>query len=338
MTMYCCRLVLAAMVLVSLTVGCAPRESTPSAEEQTPEATEVAVTTEDELLTRGRYLVEGPMHCYACHSEIDWAEPGPGQPLPGKKGIGAKFPDVSVPGLVVASNITPDPETGIGEWTDEELGRAIREGVGRDGRRLFPVMPYLFYRSLSDEDLAAVITYIRSIEPVRNQPPATELPEPVLASLPPHQAITEPVPTPDRSDPIAYGAYLTQIGECIECHTPMTPQGQPMTELTLAGGRILEGPWGRVAAANLTPDPSGIPYYTRELFIEMMRTGFVSARELNHVMLWGYYRNMTDEDLEAIFAYLGTLEPLSHRVSNTESPTPCPLCGQNHGLGDQNSN
>ena len=126
MTMYRCRPLLASVFVVSLIVGCAPKESAPPAAEQAPEATEVAVTTEEELLERGRYLVEGPMHCLACHSEIDWSAPGI-QPLPGRKGVGAQFPDVNVPGLVVASNITPDPETGVGEWTDEELGRAIRE-------------------------------------------------------------------------------------------------------------------------------------------------------------------------------------------------------------------
>jgi len=335
--MYRCRLILAAVVLMGLTWACASEESAPPAEVQTPAATEVAVTPEEDLLERGRYLVEGPMHCLACHSEIDWSAPGI-QPLPGRKGVGAQFPDVNVPGLVVASNITPDPETGVGEWTDEELGRAIREGVGRDGRRLFPAMPYMFFRALSDDDLAAVIAYIRTLEPVRNQPPATEIPEPVMASLPPHQPITEPVPAPDRSDPIAYGAYLTQIGNCIECHTPLTPEGHPIMELMLAGGRILEGPWGKAAAPNLTTDPSGIPYYTEELFIEVMRTGMVSARKLNDIMISSYFKNMTDEDLKAIFAYLQTLEPISHRVSNTEPPTLCPKCGQSHGLGDQNSN
>jgi mono/diheme cytochrome c family protein len=197
-------------------------------------------------------------------------------------------------------------------------------------------MPYMFFRGLSDEDLAAVITYLRSLEPVRNQPPATELPEPVMASLPPHQPITEPVPAPDRSDPVAYGGYLARLGHCAECHTPMTPQGMHIAELTWAGGRFLKGPWGEIVTPNLTPDPSGIPYYTEELFIEVMRTGMVSARDLNDIMVWGYYKNMTDDDLKAIFAYLQTLEPISHRVSNTEPPTPCPLCGQSHGLGDQN--
>jgi mono/diheme cytochrome c family protein len=333
--MFRCQPLLASVFVVSLIVGCAPQESAPPVAEPAAEATAAVATTEEDLLARGRYLVEGPMHCLACHSELDWSAPG-FPPLPGRRGVGAVFPDVSVPGLVVASNITPDPETGIGEWTDEELGRAIREGVGRDGRRLFPAMPYMFFRALSDDDLAAVIAYIRTLDPVRNQPPTTEIPEPVMASLPPHQPITEPVPAPDRSDPIAYGAYLTQIGNCIECHTPMTPEGHPIMELMLAGGRIMEGPWGKVAAPNLTTDPSGIPYYTEELFFEVMRTGMVSARDLNDIMIWGYFKDMTDDDLGAIFAYLQTLEPISHRVSNTEPPTPCSICGTSHGLGESN--
>jgi mono/diheme cytochrome c family protein len=337
MTMYRSRQVLAFVALVSLTIACAPREGAPPVDGTAPETNEAAVTTAESPLERGRYLVEGPMHCLACHSELDWSAPG-FPPLAGRKGVGAVFPDEGVPGLVVASNITPDPETGVGEWTDEELGRAIREGVGRDGRRLFPAMPYMFFSALSDEDLGAVIAYIRSLDPVSNQPPATEIPEPVMASLPPHQPITEPVPTPDRSDPVAYGAYLTQIANCIECHSSMTPQGQFITGLTLAGGRRLKGPWGDVVSPNLTPDPSGIPYYTEELFIEVMRTGQVSARDLNDIMIWGYYQNMTDDDLKAIYAYLQTLEPISHRVSNTDPPTPCPKCGESHGLGEMNTN
>src|SRR6185503_8436730 len=100
-------------------------------------------------------------------------------------------------------NITPDVETGAGSWTDEQFVRAIREGIGHDGRRLFPMMPYLNFREMSDEDLASVIVYIRSLEPVRNQLPKTVLPEPVKGMLPPHQPITAAVPQPDMSNPVA---------------------------------------------------------------------------------------------------------------------------------------
>lgn len=91
-----------------------------------------------------------------------------------------------------------------------------------------------------------------------------------------------------------------------------------------------------MAGGNITPDPSGISYYDEALFVRVMRTGQVEARKLNSFMPWGYFRNMTDEDLKVIFAYLRTLKPAQHRVDNTEAPTYCKLCRQKHGYGDRN--
>ena len=115
-------------------------------------------------------------------------------------GAGQDIPMKGLPGRVVAPNITPDPETGAGNWTDDELARAIREGVGHDGRVLFPVMPYQRFRSLSDEDLASIIVYLRALPPVRRQQPATEIVFPVrylIRSVP--EPIDAPVPAPDLS-------------------------------------------------------------------------------------------------------------------------------------------
>jgi hypothetical protein len=105
--------------------------------------------------------------------------------------------------------------------------------------------------------------------------------------------------------------------------------------MDFAGGFILDGPWGRVASANLTPDPSGIPYYDEAMFVQALRTGFVKARKLNQIMPWHTYRGMTDEDLAAMFAYIKTFKPIRHHVDNT-LPTYCKLCRQMHGGGDQN--
>jgi mono/diheme cytochrome c family protein len=285
-------------------------------------------------LERGRYIVEGPAHCFQCHSEVDWEKPG-AQPKVGKKGGGTIFPEEALPWLV-APNITPDPETGAGTWTDEQFARAIREGIGHDGRRLFPMMPYMNFRNMSDEDLASVIVYVRSIDPVRNAVPKTMIPEVMKASLPPHQPITEPVPATDMSNPVARGKYLVTLGNCAMCHTPMTPQGQPITRLAFGGGLLFKGPWGEVSSANITPDPSGISYYDEATFIKTLRTGQVGARKLNSIMPWGYFRNMSDDDLKAIYAYLRTLPPVQHRVDNTEFATACTVCGGHHGFGDRN--
>ena len=286
-------------------------------------------------LARGRYLVEGPAHCFQCHSEVDYSKPGT-QPLPGKKkGAGSIFVEDGMSWLV-APNITPDVETGAGSWSDEQFARAIREGIGHDGRRLFPVMPYMNFRSMSDEDLASVITYIRSIEPVRNVLPKTLVPEVLKGALPPHQPITSTVLAPDFNNQIERGKYLVALGNCASCHTPMDQQGRPIQQMAFAGGFKLKGPWGEVSGANITPDASGISYYDEDLFIKTLRTSQVGARRLNFIMPIGYFKNMSDEDLKAIFAYLRTVPPVQHRIDNTEPPTFCPLDGTQHGFGDRN--
>ena len=143
-----------------------------------------------------------------------------------------------------------------------------------------------------------------------------------------------PIPEGDATA-IARGKYLVTLASCSECHTP-TYQLQPLTHLAFAGGTSLKGPWGDVNSANITPDPSGISYYDEALFIQTLRTGHVGARKLSSIMPWGYFRNLTDDDLKAIFAYLRTLPPVRHRVDNTEVPTACPVCGKRHGHGELN--
>jgi hypothetical protein len=106
--------------------------------------------------------------------------------------------------------------------------------------------------------------------------------------------------------------------------------------MDFAGGFALEGPWGYVAAANITPDPTGIPYYDEAQFLEVMRTGKVKARALSPVMPIKVYKNLTDDDLKAMFAYLRTIKPAKHRVDNSLPATMCKLCKQKHGAGAEN--
>ena len=98
----------------------------------------------------------------------------------------------------------------------------------------------------------------------------------------------------------------------------------------------MQGPWGTVASANITPDPSGISYYDEQLFLDVMHTGYVKARKLAPIMPWWDFRGMTDEDLKAIYAYLRTVPPIHHRVTNTEPLTSCKSCGLEHGAGAEN--
>ena len=327
-------LVLLAVVLaagVTFTIGWRPfigpraRTTTVRTMERTPER-----------LARGKYLAENVSGCMFCHTPHDWASRGT---VIGSASLGAgeEIPLKDLPGKIYAPNLTPDVETGAGSWTDDQLARAIREGVGHDGRALFNLMPYEHFRSMSDEDLAAVIVYLRALPPVRNAVAKTEMIFPVkylMRNVP--QPVTDPVAAPDLSTPLKRGAYMTNIAGCTDCHTPMDNHGQRLAGLDWAGGLTLEGPWGRVASANLTSDASGIPYYDEKLFMDAIRTGQVRARVLNPIMPFAFYSGMTDQDLSAIFAYVHQLSPVRHRVDNSLPPTYCKVCKQAHGGGDQN--
>jgi hypothetical protein len=289
-----------------------------------------------ERLARGKYLTEAVLDCFACHSMHDWTKHDAPEIAGTRAGGQVPFPLEGLPGQVYPPNISPDKETGGGNWTDDQYARAIREGIGHDGRALFPFMPYENYSHLSDEDLASAIVYLRSLPPVHNVVPKTQLIFPVkylIRNAP--EPITAPVPAPDLSTPVKRGEWLVRVAGCRDCHTPQK-RGQPLPGLDLAGGFEMKGPWGTVSSANITPDPSGISYYDEKLFLDVMRTGYVKARKLKPIMIWWDHRDMTDEDLKAIFAYLRTVPPIKHRVDNTEPPTPCKVCGGAHGAGDRN--
>jgi mono/diheme cytochrome c family protein len=323
-------LVVLLVIGISLTIGWRPfigpraRALTSRQFERTPRR-----------LERGRYLFTSLTGCTGCHSVHDWDTYG-GPVKPGAEAVGQVMWFKNLPGRIVASNITPDPETGAGTWTDDQLARAIREGIGHDGRALFPMMPYQNLRQMSDEDLTSLVVYMRTLPPVRNPLPKTEIIFPVkylIRSTP--QPVTEPVSSPDRSDRLKWGQYLITIASCNGCHTSQV-RGEAIPGLEYGGGFILDGPWGEVASANITPDASGIGYYDEALFIQAMRTGYVKARKLASIMPFGEFSGLTDDDLKAMFAYLQTLKPVKHRVDNSLPPTYCKLCRQKHGGGEQN--
>ncbi|HXZ80739.1 MAG TPA: cytochrome c [Terriglobales bacterium] len=279
-------------------------------------------------LERGKYLAETRMGCIECHTPKQAnVEPSV---FTGKPGSGGVFLDEDNL-RVVAANITPDRETGIGAWSDDEISRAIREGISKDGHALFPIMPYEEFRRMSDEELASVIVYIRTLEPVRSSLPPDKIPFPLsrLINAAP-QPVDHPVSEPDMNDPIKRGEYIANIS-CIGCHTP-AKSGKPLPGMQFAGGQPFTT---SVASANITPDQSGIAYYDEKLFMDVMRTGRVKARQL-HVMPWWIFAKMTDDDLKATYAYLRTVQPVKHRVDNTEPVTECKLCRHKHGAGDQN--
>ncbi|WP_188966816.1 cytochrome c [Neoroseomonas lacus] len=255
-------------------------------------------------LARGRYLVESIAGCGNCHTPK-----GPQGDLPGLALAGGQVFDEQ-PFRAVASNITPDPDTGIGRWTDAQIARAIREGIRPDGRIIGPPMPIELYRGISDNDLAAMVAYLRSVPPVRHAVPASEYRMPLPPAYGPPVAH---VPDPPANDPVARGAYLAgPVGHCIECHTPMVEGGRRDWSRTGAGGQPFPGPWGTSVARNITPDHEhGIGAWSDAQIIRAVAEG-VSAdgRPLFPPMGFSYYARISPADLRDLIAYLRSLRPI----------------------------
>lgn len=272
-------------------------------------------------LARGKYLVHHVSECVGCHSHHTEGYAYPVKP--GAEAIGGDFAwdeSIGFPGKLVAPNITPDPETGIGNWTDGEVLRAIREGVAKDGKALFPIMPYPHFASMSDEDAKSIVVYLRTLKPVRNQVQAKVLNPPVnvIEKFIP-KPLEAPVPDPDPSNRVAYGKYLATIGGCYECHTPHDNKG-PIAAEAYSGGWEMKGPWGRVVTSNITPHPDTfLGRATKEEFIGRFRAQYDPTAKVpkgrNTVMPWTAFSGMTDEDLGAIYDYLKTVKPIEKKVN-----------------------
>jgi hypothetical protein len=294
-----------------------------------------------ERLARGKQLTEGLLQCFVCHSDRDWKSYG-APPVKRILGAGHVFWEETDGTRLVAPNLTPDVETGAGSWTDDMLARAIREGIGHDGRVLHPQMWYASFRNLSDEDLASVVVALRALPPVKRRLPHTRLSPKRYADLEAREEfgpLTKPVPEPDRSDPVAYGKYLVRAADCQGCHTAFEA---PLNPGLFGGGNLVSRESGSglpkltVISRNITADPSGIPYYDDALFIEAMRTGKVRAREISPIMPFIVFGRLPDAELSAMFAYLKTVPPVAHVVDRAEAEAPCAMCGQTHGGGRYN--
>jgi mono/diheme cytochrome c family protein len=272
-----------------------------------------AVAHAETPVERGRYLVEVLGACGNCHTPKGPQGDLPDEHLAGGFRIEEPF------GVAVASNITPDRETGIGAWTDEEIVRAIREGRGRDGRTLGPPMPYYLYRGLSDTDVRAMVAYLRTVPAVRHAVPRSAYVVPLPPSYGPPPGRVPDVP---RTDLVRYGEYLARnVAHCADCHTPRTPDQQPDLARLFAGGFPFKGPYGTSFSANLTPDPeTGIGRLNDGQIIAGIYGASVTKRALLPPMPAPYYAGkIEDEDLRAIIAYLRTLRPIRNAV-----PAPLP--------------
>lgn len=273
-------------------------------------------------LERGKYLAHHVSICMDCHSVRDWSKFS-GPLTPGTLGKGGEKFDESIggiPGVLYAKNITP---AGISRYTDGELMRVITNGVTKEGKALFPLMPYLSYNLLTKEDLYSIVAYIRSLAPIKNDVPEGSLNFPlnfIVKTIPPKSY--NPSPEPNKNNPVEYGKYLVSVAGCFDCHTQMV-KGDYIMEKAFAGGMEFPFPGGVVRSANITPEPiSGIGAWTKDEFVKRlksmnpekyppMETGL---KDFNTIMPWTMYSGMNDEDLGAIYEFLRTVKPVKNAV------------------------
>ncbi|WP_205503508.1 c-type cytochrome [Rufibacter psychrotolerans] len=285
------------------------------------EAPEIKITGTESQVARGRYLAHNVMVCVDCHSERDWTKySGPPKPGTWGKGGEAFSKDMGFPGTFFARNITP---AGVGDWTDGELFRAITAGVDKNGQALFPVMPHHLYGQLAQEDIEAVIAYIRTLPAIENDIPDSqpEFPMNFIMNTLPRKASLKPMPA--KSETLLYGKYLATAAACGECHTPKE-KGQNIPGMEFAGGMEFKLPDGStLRSANITPDKkTGLGNWTKEAFINRFKqyndssfhTQTVAKGAFNTVMPWVMYAGMEQQDLEAIYAYLQDIPAVPHQV------------------------
>lgn len=252
-------------------------------------------------IERGRYLAV-LSDCASCHTV-----PGSNQPFAGGRAIETPF------GNILAPNITPDPETGIGSWSDDAFDAAIRKGLRRNGSRLYPAMPYTAYTKMSREDVLAIRAYLNTVTPVRNAVDANALPFPfnIRASMRVWNMLyfNQGDYKPDAKKPAEWnrGAFLVDgPGHCGACHTPKTFLGGDKTDEYLRGS-FLQG-W---SAPDITGDSRvGLGAWSAEDLVAYLKSGHnrVSAATgpMAEVVTLSTER-MTDPDLRAIATYLKSL-------------------------------
>ncbi|WP_300533875.1 cytochrome C [uncultured Mameliella sp.] len=252
-------------------------------------------------LDRGRYLVEGPAGCGNCHTPM-----GPQGPVMDQN-LAGRLVDKNPAFTAIAPNITP--AGAVAGWSDAELARAIREGLRPDGTIIGPPMPFAMYRGLSDDDLMSMVMYLRTVPTVENDPGKSTYNIPLPPAYGPP---VDSVPHPQQAVTVEYGAYLAgPVSHCMECHTPMGEKGPMLDSHLGAGGFEFHGPWGTSVAANLTSHEDGLAGYTDAELADMIVKGVrPDGSQMLPPMPYGYFSQMTGDDLSAVILYLRSLAPL----------------------------
>jgi mono/diheme cytochrome c family protein len=283
-----------------------------------------------EMVARGQYLVNQVSGCPACHTpRVDgsWLN---GNRTDAYLAGGQRFEDKENGFGLTTPNITPDVETGIGGWSDDEIRRAIRDGVAKGDKLLFPPMPFSSFQFMSDDDVNSIVAYLRTVPPVKNKVDRTYdmgggIKFAVKMGLVHHKPAMN-VPPPDKTNKVAYGRYIA-IGAsiCTDCHS-LTDKG-PNNEKNLFGGSqvpLAEVGTGKVWARNLTPDmETGLGKYSADQIKAALRNGVrLDGKKMAVPMalVIPFTSGMAEEDLDALIAYLKSIPPISHKVPDYEIP------------------
>jgi mono/diheme cytochrome c family protein len=282
-------------------------------------ATDLKISSTPEMIERGRYLSNSFAGCIDCHSKRDFSLLA-GPLIPGTEGMGGEdFGEGA--GYIPAKNITPDKETGIGDWTDGEIFRAVTAGIDKKGEPLGPMMPYMFFGKLDKEDVYAIIAYIKTLPPVKNKVPDHKFNFPlnlIFRTLPADPQFGK---RPDPNNSIATGEYYSS--GCKVCHSPME-KGDFISGKLFSGGVEFPLPKGGIIRSmNITPDKeTGIGKWTKEQFIERFKNYLkpksrqisVHEGEFNSIMPWTFFATAKEEDLGAVYDYLMSQNPVSNKV------------------------
>lgn len=273
----------------------------------------ITATTDSAAIARGRYLAYGPAHCAACHvPPADSAALMSGGQPPLAGGYVFAIP----PGKFHVPNLTPDSATGIGRRSDGELARILRHSVRADGRS---AVPFMESQDASDEDLVALISFLRSQPAVRHEVPAHELTllgKAVMSFMmtPVGPKTTPPTRTPTEVG-LERGRYMANgLASCVGCHTERSMVSGAFTGPAFAGGAPMEihgDPTREIVPPNLTPDSTTgrIVSWTEEAFVARFRAGRAITES---PMPWEFFARSSDEDLRSIYRYLMSLAPV-HR-------------------------
>jgi mono/diheme cytochrome c family protein len=321
-----------AIVLGFLTLAGGAAHAQDAAAPAASPAPAVPLSPEDALIAKGKYLATAG-DCISCHTRPDGDEFAGGLPL--------KTPF----GTIYTANITPDKETGIGNWTEAQLARAMREGIADDGSHLYPGFPYTAYTKVTDEDVHAIYAYLQSLKPVSYNPPKNEMPFPFsqrgLMAIWNKLFLKEGRYTPDASQSAEWnrGAYLVEgLGHCGACHTPRNQLGGERTSLALTGGVYQDDIADAVheqeivkqdnmvrawSAVNLTSSPQGLGAWSVEEIAAYLKTGHndrAGAFGPMAEVVGNSTQYLTDEDTHAMAVYLKSLPPLAQPIDKTVSP------------------